>query len=159
MCVCVIAVVLWAHTFKIYFIMLDIPTLDIGAASLWSAATEYLVLPYKLWIRQLKQIRPLTSSTNVNFFFFFWPWWTARDPAAESDHLCGVSTAASLRAKSPKMYHCTDTSLPAWLALWMTSAVNVSLVFGYDLFSFFASARPPSVHFFACVVNFCKFLN
>ncbi len=53
--------------------------------------------------------------------FLLWPWWTARNPAAESDYLCPVSIAASLWAKSLKMtiialtHHCLPGMHFGWL--------------------------------------------
>lgn len=82
--------------------------------------------PYKLWIRRLKQIGSLTSSTNVNFSFLTL---VGSSQSVWQFVPCQHRLALTQSQKSKNDYHCTDTSLPGWHALWMTSAVIFSLFF------------------------------
>lgn len=108
---------LWAHR--------EYSTLAEGLLALkcchWISYT-----PYKLWIRRLKQIGSLTSSTNVNFSFLTL---VGSSQSGWQFVPCQHRLALTQSQKSKNEYHCTDTSLPGWRALWMTSAVIFSYIF------------------------------
>lgn len=112
--------------------MLDISTLT-PVSWLWSVCHCISYILNKLWIRHLKQIRSLSSSTNVNFFFPDLGGQLAIQPL----NMCSVSTsaaaAASLWAKSLNLTVSLHWHFVAWLTCtWIH--VIFFLIYAYSFF-------------------------
>lgn len=141
--------------------MLAVPSVAVGLPALkschWISFT-----PYKIWIRRLKQIWFLTSSTHVKLFlFFFWPCY----PTTESDNLCPVSTAAILPAKSLKMTVSLLWHVIAWLACTLNDFCTIVTHWFLDMIYSFWFIFPfdmptcPKCSLICLYWQLCKFLK